>query len=468
MRAFLDEGFLLQSEAARRLYERHAAPQPIFDYHCHLPAREIAENRRFEHLTAIWLEGDHYKWRAMRASGVEERLCTGDADPYEKFLAWASTVPRCLRNPLYHWTHLELRRYFGIEERLDANTAPGIWARANEQLCGGSLDAHGILQRFSVRAVCTTDDPADDLEAHARIAASSLATRVYPTFRPDRALEVHQPAAFNPWVDRLARAADLHIAGFRDFLEALQRRHDAFHQAGGRMSDHGLTQCPASPCSERGAAAAFDKARAGRAVSAREQAAFASFMMVFFGKLDAARGWTKQLHLGARRNASTRALQTLGRDTGYDSIGDLPQVDALGAYLDRLDREHALPKTIIYNVNPAENYAMAAMAGNFQGGGRPGRIQFGSAWWFLDQKDGIEWQLDALSNVGLLAPFVGMTTDSRSFMSFPRHEYFRRVLCSLLGGDIERGELPDDEHLVGGLVADVCYRNAERYFELPS
>ena len=466
MKGFLGDDFLLQTATAQRLYERHAAWQPIFDYHCHLPPHEIAENRRFDNLTAIWLEGDHYKWRAMRANGVPERFCTGDADPYEKFMAWAATVPRCLRNPLYHWTHLELRRYFGIEERLDEKTAPEIWARANEQLQAGALDAHGILQRFDVRVACTTDDPADGLDAHARIAAGPLATRVYPTFRPDRALDVDQPAAFNSWVDRLARTAGVDIAAFNDFLDALRRRHDAFHEAGGRLSDHGLSQCYAEPCTERAAAVVFGKARAGRAVSTREHAGFASFMMQFFGRLDAARGWTKQLHLGARRNASTRALARVGRDAGYDSIGDLPQADALGAYLDRLEREDALPNVILYNVHPAGNYTMAAMAGNFQHASRPGRVQFGTAWWFLDQKEGIEWQLNALSNAGLLAPFVGMTTDSRSFMSYPRHEYFRRVLCNLLGAEVERGELPDDDELLGGLVADVSYRNAERFFGL--
>lgn len=467
MRQFLEGDFLLHTDAARRLYERYAAPQPILDYHCHLPPREVAENRRFENLTEIWLEGDHYKWRAMRANGIAERFCTGDADPYEKFLAWAATVPRCLRNPLYHWTHLELRRYFGIEELLDETTAPRIWARANEQLRSGRLDAHAILQKFAVRVVCTTDDPSESLDAHAAIAASPLVTRVYPTFRPDRALDVDQPDVFNPWVDRLAGAANVDIRNAGSFLEALRRRHQAFHDAGGRISDHGLAHCYAEPCTDRAAAAVFDKARAGRPATAEEHAAFASYLMLFFGRLDAEKGWTKQLHLGARRNASSRALETMGRDTGYDSIGDLPQADALGAYLDRLDRERALPQTVIYNVNPTQNYMVAAMAGNFQDGSRPGKIQFGIAWWFLDQKDGIEWQLDALSNTGLLAHFVGMTTDSRSFMSYPRHEYFRRVLCNKLGSEIERGELPDDDELVGRLVADVCYQNAERYFGLP-
>jgi glucuronate isomerase len=466
-RRFLDESFLLETETARRLYERFAAPQPIFDYHCHLPPGEIAANRRFANLTELWLEGDHYKWRAMRANGIAERFCTGDADPYEKFLAWASTVPRCLRNPLYHWTHLELRRYFGIEELLDERTAPNIWARANEQLRSTALDAHGILERFGVTAVCTTDDPADDLQAHARIAASGLETKVYPAFRPDRALDVDGGDVFNSWIDRLGDAADIDIATFDRLLDALRKRHQAFHDAGCRISDHGLAQCYADPCTKRAAAATFEKARADRLVSGEEQRVYASYLMLFFGRLDAERGWTKQLHLGARRNASTRALEISGRDSGYDSIGDLPQADALGAYLDQLDRDQALPKIIVYNVNPTQNYMVATMAGNFQDGSRPGKVQFGSGWWFLDQKEGIEWQINALSNAGLLAHFVGMTTDSRSFMSYPRHEYFRRVLCNLLGSEMERAELPADDALVGRLVTDVSYRNAVRYFELP-
>jgi glucuronate isomerase len=466
MKKFIGDDFLLETATARRLYERHAALQPIFDYHCHLPPQELADNRRFRNLTEIWLEGDHYKWRAMRANGVPERLCTGDADPYEKFLAWAATVPKCLRNPLYHWTHLELRRYFCIDDLLNERTAPGIWARANERLASGELDAGAILRRFDVRVVCTTDDPADDLTAHARIAAQAEGPRVYPAFRPDRALDVDRPEVFNPWVDRLGGVANVDIRTFADFVEALSRRHQAFHDAGGRISDHGLVQCYADPVTEREASAIFNRTRAGQPASPTDQVGFASLLMLLFGRMDAEKGWTKQLHLGARRNARTRALETIGRDAGYDSIGDLPQADPLGRYLDRLDREGALPKVIVYNVNPSQNYMVGAMAGNFQDGVTPGKIQFGSAWWFLDQKDGIEWQLDALSNTGLLARFVGMTTDSRSFMSYPRHEYFRRILCNRLGSEIERGELPNDEALVGGMIEDICYRNAVQYFQL--
>jgi glucuronate isomerase len=460
---FLDDDFLLHSKTARFLYQKYAKPQPILDYHNHLPPRDIAENRRFKDLFEIWLEGDHYKWRAMRANGIDERYCTGDVAPIEKFRAWAATVPRTLRNPLYHWTHLELRRHFGIEELLDGGSADAIWARANEKLATDDLRAHGILKMFDVRALCTTDDPADDLAWHRRIRGSGLTTRVYPAFRPDRALEVHVPATFNPWVDRLAATSNTHIATFANFLDALRQRHQAFHDLGGRLSDHGLDHCYADFCSESTAAAVFETARAGRTPSADDAQKFASFMMLFFGHLDAEKDWTKQLHLGALRNASTAALKTYGPNGGYDSIGDWPQARALALYLNRLDEEGALPKTILYNVNPADNYVFGTMAGNFQSGTRAGRMQYGSSWWFLDQKEGIEWQLNTLSNVGLLATFVGMLTDSRSFMSFPRHEYFRRVLCNLLGGEIERGEIPDREDLVGVLIENVCYKNACRF-----
>ena len=465
MRLITDD-FLLQTKTARTLYRKYAEPQPILDYHCHLPPGDVASNRRFANLFEIWLEGDHYKWRAMRANGVSERYCTGDAAPYDKFLAWAATVPKCLRNPLYHWTHLELRRYFGIDELLDEQSAPAIWKAANEQLQSDELTAHGILRKFDVRAVCTTDDPAEPLDHHAAIAASDLATKVYPTFRPDRALQVDDPAVFNPWVDRLAATARTPIGTFADFEQALRRRHQDFHEAGGRLSDHGLSYCYAAECSTAQAAAIFDRARAGQAASRDEHEQFASYLMLLFGHLDAEKGWTKQLHLGARRNVNTRMLQTLGRDTGYDSIGDYRQVEGLAWYLDRLEQERALPKTILYNNNPNDNYALATMIGNFQDGSLPGKLQFGSGWWYLDQKDGIKWQIDALSNVGLLAHFVGMLTDSRSFMSYPRHEYFRRVLCNLLGEEMENGELPDDEALVGGMVADICFANAQRYLGL--
>lgn len=462
--SFIHPDFLLDSPAAVDLYHAFAEPQPIIDYHCHLPPRDLAENRRFANLFEIWLEGDHYKWRAMRANGVAEEFCTGAASPREKFLAWANTVPACLRNPLYHWTHLELARYFDVHERLDATSAARIWDQANEWLASDDLSAWGILGRFKVQVVCTTDDPAEPLTDHERLAQSGLETRVLPTFRPDRALDVHQPDAFGAWVDRLAATANVDIARFVDLLEALNRRHQAFHDLGGRLSDHGLEQCHAAPCTDERAAAIFDRARSGQAAGPDDHRAFASHMMRFFGRLDAARGWTKQLHIGARRNGNSYAVRHVGRDTGYDSIGDWPQADLLGQYLDQLASEDALPRTIVYNLNPADNYVFATMIGNFQDGRTAGKIQLGSGWWFLDQKEAMEWQMNALSNVGLLSRFVGMTTDSRSFMSYPRHEYFRRVLCNLLGRDMESGQIPNDPALVGPMVEAICHGNASAYF----
>jgi glucuronate isomerase len=467
---FIHDDFLLTNEAARRLYHEYAASEPILDYHCHLPPRDVAENRKFGDLYEIWLEGDHYKWRAMRANGVDERYCTGDAPPFEKFMAWAKTVPYTLRNPLYHWTHLELKRYFGIDDLLDETTAPGIWERANALLESDDLRAHGILRKFHVTAVCTSDDPTGDLGYHvscATVGALRTPTCVFPTFRPDNALIVHNPGAFNPWLGRLEAAANTSITTFAGFLDALRKRHDDFHELGARLSDHGIDHCYADFCSEQTAVAIFNRARSGQAASPEERARFASFMMLFFGHLDAAKGWTKQLHLGAIRNANTRMFERGGADIGYDSMGDWPQVDSLAAYLDRLDREGALPKMILYNVNPRDNYALAAMCGNFQDGRIAGKIQFGSGWWFLDQKEGIELQLNALSNCGLLARFIGMLTDSRSFMSYPRHEYFRRVLCNLLGREMETGELPNDWGLVGGMVRNICYANVRDYLALP-
>jgi glucuronate isomerase len=463
---FITEDFLLTTPAARHLYHDFAEHEPILDYHCHLPPKDIAENRQFRNLFDIWLEGDHYKWRAMRANGVDERYATGDAEPFEKFAAWARTVPYTLRNPLYHWTHLELKRYFGIDELLDETNARRIWDQANERLATDELRAQGILKRFHVTALCTTDDPAGDLSCHQAIRASGCATRVLPAFRPDKALGVDRPDAFNSWVERLAAAANVDISSFGDFTDALRRRHDYFHAMGARLSDHGLERCYASFCSPQTAAAIFEGARRGQAASPEEHEQFASFMMLLFGHLDAEKGWTKQLHLGAYRNANTSRLERCGPDTGYDSIGDWPQVASLGAYLDRLETENALPKMILYNVNPVDNYAIATMVGNFQDGRLAGKIQFGSAWWYLDQKEGMEWQINTLSNTGLLSRFVGMLTDSRSFMSYPRHEYFRRVLCNLIGRDIEDGLIPDRDDLLGPMIRNICYRNAQKYLAL--
>jgi len=467
MKSFIHDDFLLQSDAARDLYHTFAKSEPIYDYHCHLPPAQIADNHAFADLAEIWLGGDHYKWRAMRSNGVAERFCTGDADPFAKFQAWAATVPHTLRNPLYHWTHIELKRYFEIDELLDESTATRIWKKANERLAGPELSTQGILRKFKVDSVGTTDDPTDDLKYHRQFAASGHPTRMVPAFRPDKALTVNNPALFNPWVEKLSAAADLDISNLSDFLEALKSRHEFFHQHGSRLSDHGLNQCYADFCSPKTGAAIFSKARRGVAASPEEHAKFASFMMLFFGRLDAEKGWTKQLHLGAMRNTNTRRMKELGADTGFDSIGEYPQGQALAAFLDRLDQENALPKTILYNLNPADNYLFATMLGNFQDGTIPGKIQLGSGWWFLDQKEAMQWQLNALSNLGLLSRFVGMVTDSRSFMSYPRHEYFRRVLCDLIGCDMENGEIPADEALVGTMIRNICFGNAKQYFGFP-
>ncbi|MGH8024687.1 MAG: glucuronate isomerase [Limisphaerales bacterium] len=461
---FIHEDFLLSTKTARRLYHEFAEAAPIFDYHCHLSPGDIARNRRFNNLFEIWLEGDHYKWRAMRANGVAEKFCTGDAAPFEKFLAWAKTVPHTLRNPLFHWTHLELKRYFGIHELLDEKSAKKIWDKANAQLAKPALTTRGILQKFNVKVVCTTDDPVDTLSDHREFARSGHGTRMLPAFRPDNALAVQAPAQFNRWVERLAAASNVDVNSFGAFTTALKKRHDFFHSQGCRLSDHGMNHCFADFCSEKSAAGIFDKARQGVAVSPEEHAQFASFMMLFFGQLDAKRGWVKQLHLGAMRNNNTRLMKKLGADTGFDSIGDWPQARALAVFLDKLDAENALPRIIIYNNNPADNYVYASMIGNFQDGSVPGKAQLGAAWWFLDQKEGMEWQINALSNLGLLSRFVGMITDSRSFMSYPRHEYFRRVLCNLLGRDVENGEIPNDDAVLGELIRNICFGNASRYF----
>ncbi len=461
---FIHDDFLLSTKTAQRLYHQYAEEEPIFDYHCHLSPGDIARNRQFNNLFEIWLEGDHYKWRAMRTNGVAEKFCTGDASPYDKFVAWAKTVPYTLRNPLYHWTHLELKRYFGISELLDEKSAKKIWEKANAQLAKPALTTQGILKKFNVKLVCSTDDPTDTLAEHREFARSGHPTKMLPAFRPDNALAVHLPQNFNRWMEKLAAASNVDVNSFGAFTTALKKRHDFFHSQGCRLSDHGMNHCFADFCSDKVAAAIFDKARRGEQVSPEEHSQFASNMMLLFGHWDAKREWVKQLHLGALRNNNTRLLKRLGADTGFDSIGDSPQAKALATYLDKLDSENALPKTIIYNNNPADNYVFASMIGNFQDGSTPAKVQYGSAWWFLDQKEAMEWQINALSNLGLLSRFVGMVTDSRSFMSYPRHEYFRRVLCNLVGRDVENGEIPDDKVLLSSLIRNVCFGNASRYF----
>jgi glucuronate isomerase len=467
-KSFLPENYLLSTGTSEKLYFEFAQDMPIFDYHCHIPPIDIAQNRQFENLTQIWLAdghyGDHYKWRAMRANGVPERFITGDASDYDKFLAFARTVPATLRNPLYHWTHLELRRYFGITELLNEASAPRIWAKANEQL--KELSVHRILEKFKVSVICTTDDPGDDLASHQAIRKSGLPTRVYPAFRPDKVYAIDQGDAFQTWTTRLEKTSGHSVAHLTGLLDALRDRHEFFGSLGAKLSDQGIPFTYSEPCAEAEASSIYARARSGAPLSGPETIKFRSFLLRFFGELDGEKGWTQQLHLGALRNTNRRRLNEFGPDTGYDSIGDYPQAEALVRYLDQLESAGKLPRMILYGVNPTDNYVLATMLGNFQDGSIPGKLQFGSGWWFLDQKEGMEWQLNALSNVGLLSRFVGMLTDSRSFMSYPRHEYFRRILCNLLGAEVERGEIPNDEGLLGDLVRGICFENAKGYFGL--
>ena len=467
---FITENFLLLSESAARLYHDYARLMPILDYHCHLPPRQIAEDHRFENLAQVWLYGDHYKWRAMRANGVPERYCTGDASDWEKFEKWAETVPKTLRNPLYHWTHLELNRPLGICDRLlGPATARGIWDECSARLAQDGFSARGIMRQMGVVLVATTDDPVDDLAHHARIAADpSFPIQVLPTFRPDRAMAVEQPEAFSAWVERLAEASDVEVRDFSGFLAALRRRHDFFHAMGCRLSDHGVETLYAEDYTEAEVRAVFQRVRSGSRPEPADVAKFKSAMLYELALLDYEKGWTQQYHVGAMRNNNTRMFQALGPDTGFDSIGDEPIARPLARFLDRLEREDRLAKTILYNLNPAQNDVLATMIGNFQDGSIPGKLQWGTAWWFLDQKDGMERQIESLSNQGLLSRFVGMVTDSRSFLSYTRHEYFRRILCNLLGREIEQGLLPKDFDLVGRMVQDVCYHNAANYFGFPA
>jgi len=461
---FIHDDFLLTTPQARELYNNFAKNEPIFDYHCHLSPQLIESNHQFADLAELWLGGDHYKWRAMRSNGVNERFITGNAAPEEKFKAWAQTVPHTMRNPLYHWTHLELKRYFGVDTLLTPSTAESVWKQANERL--PKLRVHDLLEQSKVAVVCTTDDPADSLDTHAKIQKSGLKTKVYPAFRPDKALSVGDPAGFNAWIEKLGGTAGMPVKTFDDLLSALKKRHDAFHAAGGRLSDHGLEMALSEPCTHAEAKSVFDAARAGRVPSQQEQIKYGSFLMLEFGRWDAARGWTKQLHLGALRNNNKRLLKSFGPDTGFDSIGDNQHAATISNFLDVLDQLNELTKTIIYNSNPADNEVFAAMTGNFNDGSIKGKVQFGSGWWFLDQIDGMERQLNTLSTIGILSTFVGMLTDSRSFLSYSRHEYFRRVLCNLLGAEMENGKLPNDEKWIGSMVQDICYRNAKEYFNL--
>jgi glucuronate isomerase len=463
-----DENFLLETDTARDLYENFARPQPIIDYHCHLPPEHVAKNHQFRSITGIWLDGDHYKWRAMRTNGVAERLCTGDASDWEKFQAWASTVPRTLRNPLFHWTQLELKNPFGIGKLLNEGSAREIFDACNAALQKPAFYARGLLEHFKVAVVCTTDDPADSLEHHQSYAASphTASVRMYPTFRPDKALRVEQGATYNEYLDSLEAASGQSIRSYDELMSALSARHQAFHELGCRASDHGLDTVYAEDYSHAEVSATFARARSGAEVSAGDALRFKSALLHDLALLDHERGWVQQFHLGAMRNNNSRLFRALGPDTGFDSIGDFNLASSVARFLDRLDDGNRLAKTILYNSNPRDNEVLATLIGSFQDGSVPGKMQFGSGWWFLDQLDGMERQLNALSNMGLLSRFVGMLTDSRSFLSYSRHEYFRRLLCNLLGHDVRRGLIPNDRELLGDLVKDLCFRNAKNYLGL--
>ena len=464
MRPFLDDDFLLNNETAKALYHQYAKDLPIIDYHNHLSPEAIAQDVNYENITQLWLNGDHYKWRAMRANGVDESYITSNRSDREKFEQWARTVPYTLRNPLFHWTHLELRRYFGITEQLNEKTANSIYDQINALLSSKEYSVTGLLEKMKVRLLCTTDDPIDNLAHHQTIRQQDGPIRVLPAFRPDKAMEVEDASQFNSYLQKLEAAADVSIGTYGDFLKALKKRHEFFVANGCSVSDHGLESIVAEDYREQEIVAIFQQIRNGKNLSREEKDKFRSAMLIQFAEWDWEKGFVQQYHLGAMRNNNTRRLQELGADTGWDSIGDFSQARALSKFLNKLDSNNTLTKTILYNLNPADNEVFATMIGNFNDGSIAGKIQWGSGWWFLDQKDGMTRQLNTLSNMGLLSRFVGMLTDSRSFLSFPRHEYFRRILCNLLGEDVEKGELPDDMHWIGKIVQDICYHNTRNYF----
>jgi glucuronate isomerase len=464
MKKFLDENFLLPTATAQRLYHEFAKDMPIIDYHCHLPPDQIANDINFESLTQAWLYGDHYKWRAMRTNGADESYCTGNRSDREKFEKWAATVPYTLRNPLHHWTHLELQRYFDVNDLLNKETAAGIYERCSAALASPEYSVRNLLRKMNVKVVCTTDDPIDDLVHHKKIRDDDFEIKILPAYRPDKAMNVDNSAVFNQYVSQLERVSNTHIASYTAYLEALKNRHDYFALMGCSVSDHGLEHLYAEEYNDAEIEASFDKIRSGKELTGEEKSKFRSAMLHVFAVWDHEKGWVQQYHLGALRNNNTRKLTELGPDTGWDSIGDFNQGQALSKFLNRLDTTNQLAKTILYNLNPRDNELMATMAGNFNDGSTPGKIQYGSGWWFMDQKDGMVKQINALSNMGLLSRFIGMLTDSRSFLSFPRHEYFRRILCALFGKEIEDGEMPDDIAWAGQVIQDICYHNARNYF----
>jgi glucuronate isomerase len=466
MKKFLDENFLLHTKTSRELYHEFAKGLPVIDYHNHLPPDQVANDHRFENITQAWLYGDHYKWRAMRTNGIDESYCTGNKTDFEKFEQWAATVPYTLRNPLYHWTHLELQRYFDVQDLLSPVTAKSIYSECSEKIASADYSVHNLLRKMKVEMLCTTDDPVDDLAHHKRIRESGFGIIVLPAFRPDKAMAVENPATYNAYISKLEAVTNIAIDTLDSLLTALQQRVDYFTEQGCILSDHGLEQPVAESYTQKEGAEIFIKARQGKEVSAKEALQFKSLMLVELAKMYHAKGWVQQYHIGAIRNNNSRALRLLGPDTGWDSIGNSITAASLSKFLDALDSSNQLAKTILYNLNPADNALMATMTGNFNDGSAVGKVQWGSAWWFLDQKYGMTQQVNALSNMGLLSRFVGMLTDSRSFLSYPRHEYFRRILCNIFGEEVEKGELPGEIEWTGKIVQDICYYNAKGYFGL--
>jgi len=466
MKNFLDENFLLQTETAQRLYHEHAANQPIIDYHCHLIPSMVANDHQFKTLTEIWLGGDHYKWRAMRTNGIAEKYCTGkDTTDWEKFEKWAETVPYTMRNPLYHWTHLELKTGFGVEKLLSSKTAREIYDECTAKLQTPEYSARNLMLKYKVETVCTTDDPIDTLEHHIKTRKDNFGVKMLPTWRPDKAMAVEDSANFKAYIEQLSKVSGVSISAFDDMIVALRKRQAFFAEQGCKLSDHGIEEFYAEDYTEAEIKAIFNKVYGGKELTHEEVLKFKSAMMVIFAEMDWEKGWTQQFHFGAIRNNNTRLFNKLGADTGFDSIGTFNTAKALSKFLNRLDSQNKLAKTILYNLNPSDNEMIATMIGNFQDGTVAGKIQFGSGWWFLDQKDGMERQMNSLSVLGLLSRFVGMLTDSRSFLSYPRHEYFRRTLCNLIGNDVENGLLPYQEmEFIGKMVEDISYNNAKSFF----
>lgn len=468
MKNFMDNHFLLTNETAVHLYNSYAKDMPIIDYHCHLNPQEIYGNKQFASLTNVWLDGDHYKWRLMRANGIEEEKITGSASDYEKFLAWAKTVPMTIGNPLYHWTHLELKRFFDIDEILNEQTAPSIWEKANEKLRSGKFGARDLITCSNVKVICTTDDPTDSLEYHMKLRdVQGFETQVFPSFRPDKGLEINQEG-FKSWIAKLQDCSHRSIHTYDDLLKALENRARFFHSMGGRLSDHALNKVVYTKTSKEEVSEIFLKALKGEGVSAEEESKYKSYTLIFLGKLYNELGWAMQFHLHALRNNNTKMFRQLGQDTGYDSMYDGEVAEPLVQLLDQMDVQNSLPKTILYSLNPKDNYVLASIIGSFQGDGIPGKLQLGTAWWFNDQREGMLEQMKALSNVGLFSRFIGMLTDSRSFLSYTRHEYFRRLVCSLIGTWVEEGEVPNDQQLLEQIVKGICYENAKDYFSFPT